>query len=287
MSVATLIKALELGLIFSVLSLGEFISFRIMDLADLTVDGSFATGGCVCAVITIAGHPMLGLLCGCLAGALCGCMTAFLQTKMRIQPLLAGILVMTGLYSVNIRIMGFAPNLPLPRNTDAFSLFANKDATLGILAVFVAVLVLLLYLFFRTNLGLTLRACGDNEDMIRSSSVNVDAMKFLGLGLANGIVALSGALLCQYQNFADVTMGTGMLVLGVAGVIVGETIFRKHTIIQGLLAAVSGAVLYRLIYTLALRMGFRATDMNLVNSVLVALAISIPLLRKWRKKKHA
>ena len=175
--------------------------------------------------------------------------------------------------------MKFAPNLPLPR-------VETVVAPLWILLGIVTLVALLLYAFFKTNLGLMLRATGDNEEMIRSSSVNVDSMKFLGLALSNGLVALSGSLLAQYQHFADVTMGTGMLVLGVAGIIVGETIFRKRTVGQGILAAITGAVLYRLIYTLALKLGFRATDMNLVNAFLVALTISIPMLKR-RGKKHA
>ena len=219
MSTLTIIKATELGLVFAVLALGEYITFRILNIADLTVDGSFATGGCVCAMFSVAGHPYLGLIFGFLAGVLCGLITAFLQTKMKIQALLSGILVMLGLYSVNIRIMKMAPNLPLPRTMDG--LFACKEVTIYVLLAFVLILAFILYAFFKTNLGLMLRATGDNEEMIRSSSVNVDSMKFLGLGLSNGLVALSGALLAQYQHFADVTMGTGMLVLGVAGIIVG------------------------------------------------------------------
>lgn len=183
MSIAILTKACELGLIFAVLSLGEYISFRIMDTPDLTVDGSYATGGCVCAMCTLAGHPILGLIAGFLAGCLCGCVTAFLQTKMRIQPLLAGILTMSGLYSINIRIMGGAPNVSLFSNTlkPVWTLLSNSKTQLVVLVAIVALIGLLLYWFFKTNLGLMLRATGDNEEMIRSSSINVDAMKFLGL----------------------------------------------------------------------------------------------------------
>lgn len=289
MSLAILTKAAELGLIFAVLSLGEYISFRVMDTPDLTVDGSFATGGCVCAMFTINGHPILGLIAGFLAGCLCGCVTAFLQTKMRIQPLLAGILTMSGLYSINIRIMGGAPNVSLFSNTlkPVWTLLSNSKTQLVVLVAIVALIGLLLYWFFKTNLGLMLRATGDNEEMIRSSSINVDAMKFLGLGLSNGIVAVSGALLVQYQNFADVTSGTGMLVLGLAGIIVGEAVFRRHTIAAGLAASIFGAVAYRLLYTFALKLGFAATDMNLVSAVLVAITISIPYLRSKRRKRHA
>ncbi|EOS61997.1 hypothetical protein C815_00258 [Firmicutes bacterium M10-2] len=290
MSMAILIKACELGLIFAILSLGEYISFRIMDTPDLTVDGSYATGGCVCAMCTLAGHPILGIAAGFLAGCLCGCATAFLQTKMKIQPLLAGILTMSGLYSINIRIMDGAPNVSLFSNSlkPVWTLLSDSKTQLIVLIFFVAAIGALLYWFFKTNLGLMLRATGDNEEMIKASSINVDLMKFLGLGLSNGIVAVSGALLVQYQNFADVTSGTGMLVLGLAGIIVGEAVFRKHTVASGLLASVFGAIAYRLLYTFALKLGFAATDMNLVSAVLVAITISIPYLRsKRRKKGHA
>lgn len=288
MSAAILTKACELGLIFAILSLGEYISFRVMDTPDLTVDGSYATGGCVCAMCTLSGHPLLGILAGFIAGCLCGCVTAFLQTKMRIQPLLAGILTMNALYSINIRIMSGAPNVSLFSSSlkPTWTLLSDTNTQLYVLAAIVLVIGLLMFWFFKTNLGLMLRAAGNNEEMIKASSINVDVMKFLGLGLSNGIVAVSGALLVQYQNFADVTSGTGMLVLGLAGIIVGETIFRRHTVGAGILASIFGAVIYRLLYTFALKLGFAATDMNMVSAVLVAVTISIPYLQSLRRKKH-
>ena len=192
---------------------------------------------------------------------------------------------MTGLYSINLRVMGGAPNVslfaaPVP------TLLSNPDTQLIVLLGAAGLIGLLLYLFFKTNLGLMLRACGDNENMVKSSSINVDNMKFLGLGLSNGLVALSGALLAQFQNFADVTGGTGMLVLGLAGIIIGEAVLRPKTIGVGLSAAVVGAVLYRLLYTVALQLGFAATDMNLVSAVLVAITISIPVLQRKMKEKR-
>lgn len=285
MSLFTLTRAIELGLIFSVLSLGEYITVNVMDSPDLTVDGSFVTGGCVCAVLTIMGHPYLGLAGAFIAGTLCGCVTAFLQTKMKIQGLLAGILTMTGLYSVNLHILSGRPNVPLNTGGAVKTLLSNPNTQLVTLVIFVAVIALLLYAFFKTNLGLMLRACGDNEEMVRSSSINVDNMKFLGLGLSNGLVALSGALQVQFLNFADVSSGTGMLVLGLAGIIIGEAIFRKHTIGFGILASVVGAVIYRIVYAFALQLGFAATDMNLVSATLVAITISIPHLQKLKRKK--
>ncbi|WP_281790850.1 ABC transporter permease [Faecalibaculum rodentium] len=284
MSTGVIIRAVELGLIFSVLSLGEYITVKVMDSPDLTVDGSFVTGGCTAAMLTLAGFPNLGLAAAFVAGLLCGCVTAFLQTKMKIQGLLAGILTMTALYSVNLRIMQGAPNVSLyavPKPT----ILNNPATVLYVLIAIVALTALLMYAFFKTNLGLMLRAAGDNEEMIRSSSVNVDSMKFLGFALSNGLVALSGALLVQFQKFADVTGGTGMLVLGLAGIIIGEAVFRRSGIGFGLAASITGAILYRLLYTLALQLGFPATDMNLVSAVLVAVTISIPHLQKLKKKR--
>ena len=284
MSTGVIIRAVELGLIFSVLSLGEYITVKVMDSTDLTVDGSFVTGGCTAAMLTLAGFPNLGLAAAFVAGLLCGCVTAFLQTKMKIQGLLAGILTMTALYSVNLRIMQGAPNVSLyavPKPT----ILNNPATVLYVLIAIVALIALLMYAFFKTNLGLMLRAAGDNEEMIRSSSVNVDSMKFLGFALSNGLVALSGALLVQFQKFADVTGGTGMLVLGLAGIIIGEAVFRRSGIGFGLAASITGAILYRLLYTLALQLGFPATDMNLVSAVLVAVTISIPHLQKLKKKR--
>lgn len=277
MSLTIILKAIELGLIFSILSLGVYISFRVLNVPDLTVDGSFATGCAVCAVMTIAGHPYLGLLLAFVAGGLCGMVTAFLQTKMHMQPLLAGILTMVALYSINLRIMIGAPNISLFSTNTLFTLI---DSELLILLIFSLVIGFILFGFFKTNLGLMLRATGDNEVMVRSSSINVDRMKFIGMALSNGIVALSGALLAQYQNFADITSGTGMMVLGLAGIIIGEAILRKRTIGFGIASAIIGACIYRLLYQFALQFGIPATDMNLMSAILVAITISLPYLKR-------
>jgi len=277
MSLTIILKAIELGLIFSILSLGVYISFRVLNVPDLTVDGSFATGCAVCAVMTIAGHPYLGLLLAFVAGGLCGMVTAFLQTKMHMQPLLAGILTMVALYSINLRIMNGAPNISLFSTNTLFTLI---DSELLILLIFSLVIGFILFGFFKTNLGLMLRATGDNEVMVRSSSINVDRMKFIGMALSNGIVALSGALLAQYQNFADITSGTGMMVLGLAGIIIGEAILRKRTIGFGIASAIIGACIYRLLYQFALQFGIPATDMNLMSAILVAITISLPYLKR-------
>lgn len=277
MSLTIILKAIELGLIFSILSLGVYISFRVLNVPDLTVDGSFATGCAVCAVMTIAGHPYLGLLLAFVAGGLCGMVTAFLQTKMHMQPLLAGILTMVALYSINLRIMSGAPNISLFSTNTLFTLI---DSELLILLIFSLIIGFVLFGFFKTNLGLMLRATGDNEVMVRSSSINVDRMKFIGMALSNGIVALSGALLAQYQNFADITSGTGMMVLGLAGIIIGEAVLRKRTIGFGIASAIIGACIYRLLYQFALQFGIPATDMNLMSAILVAITISLPYLKR-------
>ena len=277
MSLTIILKAIELGLIFSILSLGVYISFRVLNVPDLTVDGSFATGCAVCAVMTISGHPYLGLLLAFVAGGLCGMVTAFLQTKMHMQPLLAGILTMVALYSINLRIMSGAPNISLFSTNTLFTLI---DSELLILLIFSLVIGFILFGFFKTNLGLMLRATGDNEVMVRSSSINVDRMKFIGMALSNGIVALSGALLAQYQNFADITSGTGMMVLGLAGIIIGEAVLRKRTIGFGIASAIIGACIYRLLYQFALQFGIPATDMNLMSAILVAITISLPYLKR-------
>ena len=196
---------------------------------------------------------------------------------MHMQPLLAGILTMVALYSINLRIMSGAPNISLFSTNTLFTLI---DSELLILLIFSLVIGFVLFGFFKTNLGLMLRATGDNEVMVRSSSINVDRMKFIGMALSNGIVALSGALLAQYQNFADITSGTGMMVLGLAGIIIGEAILRKRTIGFGIASAIIGACIYRLLYQFALQFGIPATDMNLMSAILVAITISLPYLKR-------
>ncbi len=287
MSISIVLKALELGLVLAVLSQGVYISFRVLNIPDLTVDGSFSTGAAVVAIATTASQPYLGLVAAFLAGCICGIVTAFLQTKMKIQPLLAGIITMTGLYSINLRIMGNLPNITLiSLDENQATLFDKVDQPLLVLIPIVLFISIVLYWFFKTNIGLQLRATGNNEDMVRSSSINVDLMKFIGFGLSNGLVALSGALFTQYNHFADVTGGTGMMVIGLAGIIVGEAILQKRTIGFGIAAAVLGACLYRLLYTLALQFGVPSGDMNLISAILVAITISLPYLRK-RGTKNA
>ena len=281
MSISVVIGAIELGLIYAVMGLGVYLSFRVLNLPDLTIDGSFTCGCAAAAVCTVAGHPYLGFVGAFLCGSLCGLTTGFLMTKLRIQPILAGILTMTALYSVNLRIQGGRPNISM---FGMRTIFTDMQSLIG--EDVLVLLGLVLYLFLHTQLGLSLRATGSNEAMVRASSINADRMKLIGLALANGIIACSGALLAQYQSFADVSSSTGKMVLGLASIIVGEAFFGHRTILRGMLSVVAGSLIYRFLLTFALQFGMSASDLNLFSALLVALAISLPYIKK-RRRAHA
>lgn len=290
MAFSTIQGALELGLIYAVLAFGVYISFRILDIPDLSVDGTFITGCAASALCTAHGQPLLGLLFAFLCGGMAGWITGFLQTKCRIQPILAGILVMTGLYSVNYKLMGNTPNISLFDRETVFTKFSalvpHETANLILCALLICGLSILLYYFMNTQLGMCLRATGDNEAMVRASSVNSDAMKIMGLALANALVALGGGLLAQYQNFADVNDGIGKLVIGLASIIVGEAFFGRRTLRRSFAAVICGAILYRLLLSAALHLGVNATDQRLLSAVLVTAAISFPVLKStWQKRR--
>ncbi len=281
MNLKILVGAAELGLTYGVMALGVYITYRILDFPDLTVDGSITLGAAVAAVFIRKGHdPWLGFLLAPLMGALAGLVTGVLHARFRIAPLLAGILTMTGLYSVNLRIMGRA-NLPL-LGTDSVADVLSRLALPGLyrwtcfgLPLVAAVLSLLCW-FFRTELGLALRATGDNETMVQSQGVNVNNMKILGLSLGNALVALSGATVAQLQGFADMGMGVGTIVSGLAAVIIGETLIAPRTIPRSLISVVCGSLTYRVVISVALRMGLQTTDLKLVTAVLVVVALSLP-----------
>lgn len=278
MTLFALQGAVELGLSYSLLAIGLYISYRIVNVADLTVDGSFTLGAAVCAVLTAAGHPLMGMLAALLGGALAGAVTAFLQTKMGIPSILAGILVMIGLYSVNLRVMG-KPNVPLIGCETVFSLLApvfGDFSKLAFTLLLVAVSALLMAAFFKTSVGLTIRATGDNEEMVRSSSINSDLTKLWGLSSANALVGLSGAVIAEMQMFADANMGTGMVVIGLASIIIGETLLRRGGVGRGLLAAIAGSVLYRIIIAQVLELGMPQSDLKLLSAIIVAAAIFLP-----------
>lgn len=288
-----MITAVELGLLYAIMALGVYLTFRILEFADLTVDGSFTTGAAVAAISIVNGvNPFLATAAAFVAGLGAGVITGILHTKANIDGLLAGILTQIGLYSVNLRIMG-AANVSLLRNDTLFS-GLRADGNLGggswlgtaYLAPVALVVLLLMIWFLNTNLGLAMRATGDNSEMIRSFGVPTDAQKILGLSLSNGLVALSGALVAQYQGFADVSMGIGIIVAGLASVIIGQAIFGRLTIVRAATAAVFGAVLYRVVIQLALMAGLNPNDMKLISAILVVIALVVPQMKIVKKVPH-
>lgn len=276
--------SIELGIIYAIMALGVFISFRTLNFPDLTVDGSFVTGAAFSAVLCANGYPGWGLVLALLAGCMAGCVPALLHTKLEIQPLLAGILVMLGLYSINLKVMGTRANIPLVNKTTVFSCLEGTPleahAQLLIPLVILIVILILLYLLLKTKFGFTLRATGDNAQMVRALGVNTDTTILIGMALSNALVALSGALLAQYQSFTDIGMGIGMVVIGLASVIIGEVVFGISSLMRRLIAVILGAMLYRMIIAVALEMGMPATDLKLVSATLVALALAMPVIKK-------
>ena len=287
MSLLVLQGAVEQGFIYALVALGLYISFRTLDIADLTTDGTFTLGAAVSAVFTVQGQPLLGVV---------GFVTALLQTKLGVQPILAGIITMTALYSVNLMVMG-KPNINFFKEKTIFTAAEAMPGGFGSLlqaAAITAVLCVLLVLFLRTQLGLSLRATGDNRDMVSASSINPAFTTTVGLCLSNAVVALSGALIAQYQKFADNTLGTGMVVIGLASLIIGEVLFGRggpHALAKGVLAATVGAVVYRIIVAAAIAVNIDAKNMKLVSALIVAAAISYPAIRDkvlfYRKRREA
>lgn len=284
MSLIASLGALEIGLIFGLVALGVLLSFRIVNFPDLTVDGSFPLGGAVAATLIVAGwNPFAATGLAIVAGALSGALTAFLNVRLKIMQLLASILVMIALYSVNLRVMG-KPNVPLINEPTVFSVFAFEQVPeywlkpLVLLAI-VAVVKVLLDLFFASEAGLAMRATGGNPRMARAQGISTDVQTTLGLALSNALVALAGALFVQTQGGADISMGVGTIVIGLAAVIIGETLLPARHLAITTLACVLGAVLYRFFIAAALGtdfLGLRAQDLNLVTAVLVALALLVP-----------
>ena len=304
-----LIGAMTIGMILSLLALGVYISFRIFDFPDITADGSFALGGAVAAILIAAGlNPLLATGIAIVAGMAAGTATGILHAKCRIHGLLSGILVMTALYSVNLRVMGKS-NVPLfsmktlGTNAQALGVWLAGGretvlllgweiripdaALLACISLLIALACLVVYLFFRTNIGTTMRATGDNPQMVRALGVNVGNMIILGLALSNGLIGLSGALLAQYQGFADVQMGMGMIVWGLASVIIGEALVGEGGLGLTIIGTVMGAVLFRLLVAIALRWGLDANDLKLVTAVFVFAALVVPKLLAWVKVKKA
>ena len=295
MSMLSFMGALEIGLIFALVALGVWISFRVLDFPDLTADGSFPLGGAVAAVLIVAGwNPWLSCLVAMLAGAAAGLLTGWLNVRLGILQLLASILTMIALYSINLRIMG-APNIPLRGEPTVFIHFVGENDAYWVQPLVLAGIVLLVKLmldwFFSSQMGLALRATGANPRMARAQGVHTGRMVLGGMALSNALIALGGALYVQTQGGADVSMGLGTIVIGLAAVIIGETLMPSRTLYIITLATVVGAVMYRLFIALALEadfIGLKAQDLNLITAVLVALALVLPRLKaKWRKPVRA
>jgi len=287
MSVMVFMGSFELGIIYAIMALGVFISFRTLNMPDLSVDGSFVLGAAVSAVMTLSGHPFLALGIAFIAGCGAGAITALLHTKLKIQPLLAGILTMLALYSLNLKVMDGRANIPLINKETVFSPFegiiilGNYDySKLVFSLVLLSVILLFLFLFLKTRLGFVLRATGDNDHMVRALGVNTDSVILIGLAISNGLVAVAGALIAQSQSYVDVGMGIGMVVIGLASVIIGEVVFGISSLLRRLVAVVLGSVLYRLIIAVALEVGMPSTDLKLVSAVIVALAMAMPIIKK-------
>ncbi|MFC4388090.1 ABC transporter permease [Gracilibacillus marinus] len=308
----SMFSAVESGMIYALMALGVYLSFRILDFPDLTVDGSFVTGGAVAAISIVNGvPPIIATFYAIIAGFLAGMVTGILNTKGKINPLLSGILMMIALYSINLRIMG-KPNVALLNEPTLFNQLEGIWEALGIDAFFNGilttlgadrlpgtwvVLIVMIFItfiikfitdyFLKTEVGLALRATGDNEKMIRSFSANTDTLTIVGLGISNALVALSGALVAQYSGFTDVNMGIGMIVIGLASVIIGEAIFGTKTIARTTLAVIGGAIVYRIVLTLALKVKFLETgDAKLITAVIVIIALIAPKLIKANKEKR-
>jgi putative tryptophan/tyrosine transport system permease protein len=308
-----LVGALTIGLILSLLALGVFISFRIFEFADITVDGSITLGAALAAALLVHQvHPVVATAAALVAGAAAGTITAVIHTRFGVNRLLSGILVMTALYSINLHIMGKS-NVPLLSEITLATMaeragtaltgttndvvvagwnVALRDVSMLICALFVVVAIaILLFVFFRTNLGLAMQAAGDNAQMIRALGVDVDTMIVFGLALSNGLVALSGALLAQYQGFADVQMGIGMVVWGLASIIIGEALVGVRQLGLLITGGILGSVLFRLLVAIALRGGLDPNDLKLVTAAFVFAALVLPQLARraaaWRQKRTA
>lgn len=292
--------AVSQGLVWATLALGVYITFRILNFADMSCEGSFALGGSISAVLMVklGVNPFLTVILATLAGMIAGAITGFLHTKLKIPAILSGILTMIGLYSINLRIMGQA-NTSLIGQTTMITIIRKilpnpevigiKDSTLqtwvvlGIGLVFTVAIIGLIYWYFGTEIGCCIRATGNNETMVRAQGVNTDVMKILGLVISNGLIALSGALVTQSQGFADVKMGVGAIVIGLASIVIGEVIFlRPRNFASRLMSIMIGSVIYRMIIAIVLQLGLNTDDLKLFTAILVAIALAIPTLKKNR-----
>ena len=285
-SSAVIFSALELGCIYALVALALFLSFRVLNIADMTTDGSFTLGCAVSATVALAGHPLLALPAAMIAGACAGSITALLQTKLKIPSILAGIITNTGLYTVNLAVMGFSSNVNMMRSATIFTLvqpyFGSFYKLIPAAALTILVGVLLVF-FLKTRLGLSIRATGDNPDMVRASSINTGFTVTIGLMIANAMTALSGAVLAQYQKTADINLGTGMVIIGLASLIIGETFLPRGKMWMRALGAILGSIVYRFIIAIALRLDLPSECLKLISATIVALAIGLPAIKAAAK----
>ena len=277
--------ALEAGFLYAPIALALFLSFSILNIADMTTDGAFVLGSAVSAMMCLAGHPILALPAAMLATAAAGFITAFLQTKLVVASILAGIVTNIGLYSINLMVMGKS-NQSLFQTDTIYTMakdagFAGSWYELAVTAIIVLALCALLVLFLGTRLGLSIRATGDNADMVRASSINPNFTITVGLCVANAMTGLSGAMVAQYSTFADVNSGTGMVVLALAALVIGETLIGKSSMARGVVGVIAGSIIYRCIYAAALRFNVPADYMKLVSAIIVGAAIAAPAVRRW------
>lgn len=288
--------ALELGFLYALVAMALFLSYRILDIADLTTDGCFVLGAAVSVTMAVAGHPFLAIPAAMIAGMASGFVTAFLQTRLGVPSILAGIVTNMGLYTVNLMVMGWSANVSLLKTETIFTLFENTGIGGSwhetILAGFITILVaVLLILFLETRLGLSIRATGDNLDMVRASSINPAFTITVGLCISNALTALSGAMVGQYQNAADINGGTGIVVIGLACLIIGETVLGRRTLVKGAFATIVGSIIYRLIYAIVLYTKIMPVQaLRLITAIIVALAIAFPTIKNWvlfQKRKAA
>ena len=297
-SINVLQSALELGCIYALVALALFLSYSILNIADLSTDGCFTLGCAVCCQVAVAGHPVLALFAAMAAGVLSGFITAFLQTRLGVESMesiMAGIIVNTGLYTINLAVMGFSSNMSLVRVDTVFSLgkdllaFAGGWYQLLLVAAVILIACVLMVRFLGTRLGLSIRATGDNAAMVRASSIDPGYTIMVGLCISGSLTALSGALLAQYQKSCDINVGTGMVTIALASLIIGETLLGKRSMILRVSGVVFGSCLYRFIVAVALRFNVPAAAMKLVSALIVAVAISMPAIRQkiaFEKRKQ-
>ena len=293
-SMAVISSALELGFIYALVALALFLSYRVLNIADMTTDGAFTLGCAVSATIALTGHPLLAMPAAMLAGAAAGFITAMLQTKWGVPSILAGIITNTGLYTVNLAVMGFSSNVNLMKADTIFTLCRDALGS-GYKLILAAVITLsacvLMVLFLKTRLGLSIRATGDNPEMVRASSINTAFTVTVGLCVSNSLTALSGAVLAQYQRTADINLGTGMVIIGLASLIIGETVFGRGGMWLKVAGVLLGSIVYRFVIAIALRLDLPSECLKLISAIIVGLAIALPAIRGSlqvrRQKKQA